>query len=266
MRDGDVKMRRLVSPVYQPIMDVESGYVSHYEMLARIPYSVSASLPGDSHVRLLALAEEIGFIDLIDISMLSQAFIALKDHGDVNLSVNVSADTINYFCASYLSTVFSNMDLVDHMVFEITETKQILSVEVLLKFCAVIRSIGGKIAMDDYGVGFCDEKVIKRIRPDYMKLDGIFANKLHADGHDEKIEIRAGLRQIIDFVRDYGGEVIAEHIDTERKLQIMKDLNVRYMQGYLIGKTLSDLPFITTKATVDRDRILIQYAITSEAR
>lgn len=220
-------MRKVVSPVFQPIVNARTGAVSHYEALARTKGVRS------NHVKLLQLGEEFGFIDLIDLEVLRHVFRLLRDRPYVRVAVNVSVLTIEESCNELLSLVFKNMDLAHQVFFEITETAQINDMPRIQQFVAAVRLLNAKVAIDDFGDGFFTAPLVLEIQPEYLKLSGDLVARLCSSG--EILPVR-------DLARSFGGELIAEHVDSEEKLVRLRELRVGLVQGFHVGAILEELP------------------------
>lgn len=223
-------MRKAIVPVYQPIVDVVTGTVLHYEALARVRNA------DDGHGRLIELGEIVGFIDLIDIAMLEHVVEALRVNPRAIVAVNVSGMTIEHSCNELLAAIFKNMEFMRRVVFEITETSEIRDQRMLSRFLMSVRLLDARVALDDFGTGFCTLGFVERIKPEFVKLAGNIVEYLDATGDD------VAIREVCELVCSYGGEMIAEHIDTKKKYDAMRELGIRYLQGFYVGGHLSALP------------------------
>lgn len=225
-------MKKSITPVYQPIIDADTGFVLHYEALARTRHSIGG------HGKLIELGEAVGFIDLVDIAMLEHVIEALRSNPRVVVAVNVSGVTIARSCNELLGTIFKNMEFMRRVVFEITETSEICDLRMLSRFLVAIRLLDARIALDDFGTGFCTLDLVSRVKPEFVKLDGDIVR--HFDDSGDATVIR----EIVDLVHGYGGEIIAEHVDSKRKVDAMRELGIRYLQGFYVGEFVTELPEI----------------------
>lgn len=122
------------------------------------------------------------------------------------------------------------------IVFEITETSDISDLRMLNRFLMSVRLLDSRVALDDFGTGFCTLDMVTHVKPEYVKLDGEIVRYYDSTGDADAI------REIVDLVHGYGGEIIAEHIDSPRKAEAMRNLGVRYLQGYHMGEIVDELP------------------------
>jgi len=214
----------VVSPFYQPILDLRTGLVAHYEALARTP------MGGVTHVKLIAYGEQMGFVHLIDLAMLEHVGQFLEREPTVKVAVNISVGTIEQACPELLSRIFLHMKVADRLVFEITESIEVTNEALMVKFIQAVRLLGARIAIDDFGTGFFrDSAVIQRLAPEFLKLSGQIV---------ETAVLENDLDRLFCINRDvtlHGGQVIAERIDHPDKLEFVKKAGIRYGQGYLLG-------------------------------
>lgn len=223
-------MKKVIVPVYQPIVDVETGGILHYEALARVRNNEAG------HGGMIQMGESVGFIDLIDIAMLEHVVEALQSNARTVVAVNVSGVTIERSCNDLLASIFKNMEFMQRVIFEITETSEIRDQRMLNRFLMSVRLLDARVALDDFGTGFCTLDFVERIKPEFVKLDGSVVRYADETGDAEQI------CKVRDLVHSYGGEVIAEYVDTKRKVDAMRALNIRYLQGFYMGGIIANLP------------------------
>lgn len=220
-------MHRIVSPAFQPIVDDESGEVLYFEALARV------RLGEGGHGRLIEMGEEFGFVHLIDGAMLQHAATALTEDARAIVAVNVSAVTLQRSLGELLATLFRNIPVAPRLIFEVTETARITDMAAVGLFVDAVRLLGARIAFDDFGSGFLTSSLVKAFRPDYVKLAG----SLLLDA----VRLEATVAEVARLVSAYGGEIIAEHVDSEEKRNQLRSLQVRYMQGFLFGRPTAQM-------------------------
>lgn len=223
-------MDKVVSPVYQPIVDLRTGRVSHYEALARV-----AGNTGGHHAPLIEMGEQYGFIHLIDMAMLEHVVKALNTHPDVIIAVNVSVRSIEYDGNEVLSKFFRHMNYGRRLVFEITETVRIEDIDVIKMFIDAVRVAGCRVAVDDFGDGYFTVPIIQHLRPEYLKLSAKLVDvATQAKAVDQ-------LKALVEVAATFGGEIIAEQIDTREKVELLRKAGVRYGQGFHLG-AFCDVP------------------------
>lgn len=124
------------------------------------------------------------------------------------------------------------------LCFEITETAAIANLPRALRFMAVLRGMGCRFALDDFGSGFSSYAYLKNLPVDYLKIDGSFVRNLEQN----PIE-RAMVAAINDIGHLMGLQTIAECVDTQATLDAVAAMGIDYAQGHSIAavEPLSDL-------------------------
>lgn len=135
-----------------------------------------------------------------------------------------------------------NVDLTS-MILEITERTAIQDRDLFLKELNMLRGLGINIAVDDVGSGFASLDTVIEIRPDIVKIDRRLTHNLHKD------ELRYNIMQaVISFCKKSKIMTVAEGIEYEEELDVVGELGVDAIQGYLIGRPSPEIsPDIFTK-------------------
>ncbi len=117
----------------------------------------------------------------------------------------------------------------DQIVFEVTEGHQVRDVDHLEAVFDYYRSHDCKVALDDLGAGYSSLNMLVRLRPDIVKLDKDLVQALPDPTS------RAVVTAIVDITHSYGGQVLAECVETEEQAAVATDLGVDLGQGWLFG-------------------------------
>ena len=117
------------------------------------------------------------------------------------------------------------------ILFEITETSAITNLDDASDFIREMRSIGCRFALDDFGSGLSSYGYLKHLPVDYVKIDGVFIKDIVCNESDY-----AMVKSITEMVKFLGMKTVAEYVETDEILGILKDIGVDYAQGYGIEK------------------------------
>ena len=117
------------------------------------------------------------------------------------------------------------------LCFEITETAAITNLADATAFIAEVRSLGVRMSLDDFGAGASSFGYLKALTVDYLKIDGQFIRDLIADPLD-----RAAVRCFHDVARVIGVKTIAEFVEHQAALDVLREIGIDYAQGYLIHR------------------------------
>jgi diguanylate cyclase (GGDEF)-like protein/PAS domain S-box-containing protein len=217
----------------QPIMDLATGDIARHELLLRMVDEGRLIRPG----AFLYVAEEFGMIQAIDKWVLSEAVRLVEGQAELgerlSLEVNLSGSSITdeevlEHIESELST--SGIDP-SSLIFEVTETAAITNIERARQFAARIEELGCAFALDDFGTGFGSFYYLKHLPFDYLKIDGDFIADLPRNQAD-----RLTVQAIVEIARGMGKKTIAEFVESEEVLTLLRALGVDFAQGFRIGR------------------------------
>jgi EAL domain-containing protein (putative c-di-GMP-specific phosphodiesterase class I) len=99
-----------------------------------------------------------------------------------------------------------------------------------------LRGLGCAFGLDDFGVGYSSFQYLKEMPFDFVKIDGSFVKGLTLRP-DDVVFVKA----LNDAVKGYGKSTIAEFVEDEATLNILREIGVDYAQGYLIGRPSPEL-------------------------
>lgn len=218
----------------QPIMDLRTGEIAIHELLLRMRGEDGALVPPEEF---LPVAERFGLIHAIDRWVLQKAIALLAERRqagqEMRLAVNLSG------------RAFSDTDLLDllrreisssdidpgQLVLEITETAAIGDIDQAGAFMAALKDAGCGFALDDFGSGFSSFASLRHLPVDYMKIAGQFICNLQNSPADLHL-----VRAMVEMARGLGKEVVAEWVEDEETLALLRALGVEYAQGFHIGR------------------------------
>ncbi|MEO8383628.1 MAG: EAL domain-containing protein [Betaproteobacteria bacterium] len=225
------RLRDLIYPTFQAIVD-SHGRVIYYEACVR----TFAAPRNNTHVKLLSLAEEIGFIDLVDHVIAGKA-IEQALHAGVPVGVNASVFTIERSAESYLRLIGSGRRLPGGLIVEITETIESQNFGLVLEFVRDARRLGARIALDDFGTGSFTDENVDAVRPNLVK---IALPRVH-----EAVSSETGRKWVLDAVataQRASAMVIAEGIESRAHQVLMENLGIGYFQGFALSMPSHVLP------------------------
>lgn len=117
------------------------------------------------------------------------------------------------------------------LVFEVTETAAIARMDEARRFVDRLRELGCGFALDDFGAGFASFYYLKYLPFDYLKVDGEFVRAMTENPTDQLI-----VRAIVQTARGLGKRTIAEFVDDERTIALLRAVGVDYAQGFHLGR------------------------------
>ena len=220
--------RRLLAYA-EPIVSLETGEQTATELLVRMRpdgNTVAVAEP-DSF---LPAAERYGLVQLIDAWMIERA---LELAPRMTAQVNVSAVTLCDPQArdQIAALLAAAPDAARRVVFEITETADMAVLEAAREFALLITRAGARVALDDFGVGFGSFTYLRSLPVSFIKIDRSFIRGL-TDSIDDNHVVKA----IIGIAREFGLWTIAEGVEDEQTLELVRRLGVNFAQGFHLGR------------------------------
>lgn len=219
---------------FQPIMDIKYNRISHFEVLLRMRDDNGNII---APAQFIDTVERIGMIHEVDRLVVKKAIACLAElHNrgqDVTLAVNLSGRAFNDpQLLSHLRHELKQSQVnSSKLIFEITETAAVSDFAEAKSLMLAIKELGCQFALDDFGIGFSSFYYLKQLPVDYLKIDGSFIRHL-ADSFDDQIIVQA----MSQVAAGFGKKTVAEFVETEVSLALLRQYNIDYAQGYLIGK------------------------------
>lgn len=219
----------------QPIMALgPEADEKRFEVLLRLPQAGGPlALPAD----FLPVAERHGLIREIDRWVFTKAVeiaAACRAAGDpVRFEVNLSGQSmvdpnLPAFIAALLRTSEAEPS---QLIFEVTETAAIDSLHEARSLAGNLVELGCEFAIDDFGAGFGSFAYLKHLPSQYVKIDGDFIRRLPMSPNDQLV-----VQAIGTIAAGMGKRTIAEYVETEETLELLRAYGIDFAQGYFIAK------------------------------
>jgi diguanylate cyclase (GGDEF)-like protein len=223
--------RRQLNAIFQPIIQMQKGEMIGYEGLIRGPSDSPLHAPLNlfKAARLANLSVEVEHLCR---HIVLERFAELKLPG--KLFLNVSPECLLQPSVKYGETLgfIRNMGInPDRVIIELTENQPTYDYELLLEAVTHYREMGFQIAIDDLGEGFSSLRLWSELRPEYVKIDMHFIQGINQD--PVKLQFVQSIQEIAE---KSGTIVIAEGIETEAELLLIRDLGIPLGQGYHIAR------------------------------
>ncbi|WP_269619345.1 putative bifunctional diguanylate cyclase/phosphodiesterase [Zhongshania sp. BJYM1] len=221
---------------YQPILDLRSNRISHCECLVRLLDEEGQFI---APAKFLGIASESGLLPKLDYSVIEKAMRqqSLWEESGITtgLSINVTAPTLEQ--ADFKQRIESLIHLTGanpkRLIFEIVETDAISNLNIAHDLLNHFKSIGAKIAFDDFGIGFTSFEYVRDLPVDFIKIDQSFIRFIN-----EREQDRVLVKSMIDMSHSLGKKVIVEGVENRIALNIVKDMGVEYVQGYHVCRPM----------------------------
>ncbi len=221
---------------YQPIIDLTNNNMTGVEALIRWNHPTLGLVPPS---KFIPIAEEIGLIVPIGEWVLRNACKQIKHwenlgFEDLTLSVNLSIR--QFYQVNLISMIKRIIDETKinpaQLTVEITESMT-MDVESATIILHDLKDLGLTISIDDFGTGYSSLNYLKTFPIDYLKIDQSFIRDMTKSKSDENIATT-----ILLMAHNLGLKAIAEGVETNEQLQVLKTHNCHKAQGYLFSKPL----------------------------
>lgn len=217
----------------QSVYDLKKDRIHGCELLLRLMDGNRCVPPG----AFLDTVDRFGLMGDVDRWVVEEA---LKQ-----ASVRHRAGQRTYFEINLSGRAIGNQQLLDRiesiiredsvdprrLIFEITEKAAITQLHEAKRFLHRLRELGCKFALDDFGIGFSSFYQLKHLPVDYLKIDGGFIRNLPEDPADKSI-----VRSIVNVAKSMHMATIAECVENETTLRLLKVYGVDYAQGFYIDR------------------------------
>ena len=224
---------------FQPVLDLSSNQVTHYEALIRMVGEKGELVTPDNFI---PVAERMGLIHDIDLWVVGHAIDILKNLPEENshISLNINLSSYAFQDPELLPLVrdklASTAVAANRLTFEITETAAVANFAQTREMVRQLRALGCRFALDDFGAGFNSFNYVKQFPVDYLKIDGTFITNLVNDPIDQTL-----VKSMVEIARTMQKQIIAEFVESKESLELLRQYGVDYAQGYYIGVPGKDI-------------------------
>ncbi|MBP1120836.1 MULTISPECIES: putative bifunctional diguanylate cyclase/phosphodiesterase [Pseudomonas] len=232
---------------YQPKLDIRQGYVRQAEALLRWAHPQFGSV---SPAEFIVLAERTGSIYLLTNWVIEEAMRQLAEWRKrglvLQVSVNISADDLlGDDLVGYVVKLLKQYAVpAEQLLFEITESAVMSEPEKALIVLHRLRDCGISLSIDDFGTGYSSLAHLKRLPVQELKIDQSFVRNL-----DETSEDAVIVRSTIEMSHNLGLKVVAEGVEYQHSLDLLRRWHCDTAQGYLISRPLTASAFEAWIAT-----------------
>lgn len=216
----------------QPIFQSSSGQIEYFEALIRLHMEGADGViyPGS----FIPSLERVGETTAIDYWVIEEAIRLLSKYPQLHLiGVNLSAHAFSN--ENLLPFIQHQLKLCQvepaRILFELTESASLSNIKSTELMVHQLQLMGCHFAIDDFGSGFSTFSYLKQLPADYIKIDGSFVlNMVHSPVD------QAMIRSITEVVRALGKQTVAEFVENESTLKLLRQIGVDCVQGFHVGK------------------------------
>ncbi|MFZ1918766.1 MAG: EAL domain-containing protein [Terriglobales bacterium] len=221
---------------YQPIVSLRNNQIVGFEALTRWQRPQGIVMPGD----FIAVADETGVIVSINQQLMLDSFRQLRRWQDLfpsnpplTMSVNISPKQFQQAgLSAQIGQILQQSGVDPNCVnLEITETIAMADAQRSAVVLQELKALGVHLEIDDFGTGYSSLSRLQRFPVDTLKIDRAFVSRMDSDPETHEI-----VRTIVMLARNLGLKVVAEGVETEEQLEMLKRVSCKWAQGYLFSK------------------------------
>lgn len=220
---------------YQPLVRVADDQVDHYEVLVRMRGEDGEIIPPGSFI---PAAERFGLMPQLDRWVFNNVMVKLHDYPGTRLFMNLSGRSLaDEALLDYIEYSIERSGVDPRRLgFEITETAAIQDLAVAERWVRRLKTLGCRFALDDFGSGFNSFIYLRKLPVDRVKIDGYYIRALENDPTR-----RALVQAMHALACTLGMETVAEFVENENILQVIREIGITYGQGYFLYPPEPDL-------------------------
>ncbi len=254
LRAADIETE--LSVVFQPQVDLIEGRTVGFEALARWNSPCLGAVSPDLFI---PAAERSGLISDITVSLLKKALQAAMTWPEaMRISFNLSVRDLHSAraIARICQIVRGSGVAPERIEFEITETAMLKDFDQALEGLSALKALGVRIALDDFGSGYSSFSYIHRLPVDKIKIDRSFVTQLL-----KSVQARKIIKTIVDLCANLNLDHVIEGVETDEELRLLREVNVRCVQGYLFARPMAAeavAPYLAREANLASARPPLQ--------
>lgn len=220
-------------PYFQPLVELRTGQLSGFEVLARWKHPLRGMVPPDEFIQ---VAEDSGCIGALMEKVLVDAFAAMKKlPAHLRLSINVSAIQLRDLSLRRQVSLAAERTgfSLSRLTVEITESALVGNIEHARSVTEELKSLGSRIAIDDFGTGYSSLRHLHALPFDEIKVDQSFVQTMLSRRESRKI-----VAAIVGLGQSLGMLTAAEGVEDAAQADMLLWLGCDLAQGWLYGRAV----------------------------
>jgi len=223
-----------IQPFFQPIYDNKTNRIVSAECLIRLLDKDNKIISPYYFLTIAKKSKLYSKLTKIMIQKSCQYF----EHLDCDFSINLSVeDILDIDIVNYISKSILQYNVANKIILELLETEEIENYEEVSSFIFEMKSLGCRIAIDDFGSGYSNFEYLLKLNIDYIKIDGSLIKNLETDKNTLIV-----VETIVDFAQKLNIKIIAEYVHNEGVYNKVKELGIDRSQGFYLAEPKDALP------------------------
>ena len=214
---------------FQPIINNKTKEIEKYESLVRLIDENDNVL---APLEFLQIAKDSGYYNKITNRVLINSFKILKE---INTDISINLSMLDIEKDETRNMLFylleNNKNHTEKIIFELLEDERVKNFKIIKSFIHKVKSLGVKIAIDDFGSGYSSFERLLEFDPDIIKIDGSLVKNIVNDEFSRNV-----VESIAVFAKKQKIKTVAEFVENEDIFNILNEIGIDYSQGYYFGK------------------------------
>lgn len=220
----------------QPKIDIQSGQINGAEALLRWHHPEYGYINPE---KIVEIAEHVELIDkltywIIHRSIQNCSQVALPEYFDLSINLAVQSLRDANLINETISALEQNRSFHHQLTFEVTESAMMNNPEQSINILNALKDLGIRISIDDFGTGFSSLAYLKQLPVNELKIDKSFVMDIQDDESDKAIVFST-----IKLSHSLGLNVVAEGVENQQTLDVLRDMECDIAQGYYFSKPVS---------------------------
>ncbi|PLY05011.1 MAG: diguanylate cyclase [Arcobacter sp.] len=217
-----------IKPFFQAIYDNKTNEIVSAECLIRLIDEHDSIITPYHFLTIAKKSKLYSKLTRIMIKKSCQYF----EHLDCDFSINLSVeDILDEKIVEYISYCVKKYNVNKKIILELLETEEIENYEEVSSFINEMKSLGCRIAIDDFGSGYSNFEYLLKLNVNYIKIDGSLIKNLDTDTNSQIV-----VETIVSFAKKLNMTVIAEYVHNEAIYNKVKELDINRSQGFFLAQ------------------------------
>ncbi len=222
-----------IIPFFQPIYNIKLNKIDKYEALMRIKINDNDFMTPSEFLKISKKSKLYPRLTKEMFLRVISGIVSSSSEISINLSVD---DILDKNTSGFILNILEKNDIGSWLVFEILESEGIENYKDVTRFLRNLKSLGAKLAIDDFGSGYSNFEYILKLDVDYLKIDGSLIKNIDVNEDAQIIT-----STIVEFAKKLKIKTIAEFVHNKEIYEKVKNLDFDYVQGFYIGKPKKSL-------------------------
>ena len=214
-----------IEPFFQPIINLKTMQIEKFEALVRIVEEDEVISP----FLFLDVAKKTHLYHDITRIVVEKTFKAAAAHPSYHFSINLSvSDILDEELVEEIFDLYEHHSIIaDRIDIELLESEELHTMDAIKRFIERVHSFGSLVYIDDFGSGYSNFAYFADLEIDVLKVDGSIVKEVAQDKRKRHM-----LESIVMFAKNMNLKTVAEFVENEEILEIVKELGIDFAQGY----------------------------------